>query len=189
MTYWRSSCPKVFYEKGVLRNFADFRSSLPEVFYKKGVLRNYAKFTGKHVCQRLFFNKVADLRPATLLKKSLWPKVCNFIKKESLPQVFSCEFCEISRNTFFTEHLRRLLLKFQNFWEHLFGKSSANSCFCIVWVHCVCPVSSQMKLVKTYAKTFSSHVQSRLIYFLWSNFLIQLLPNISCFLIVLKSNL
>ena len=31
---------------------------------------------------------------------------CNFIKKETLAQVFSCEFCEISKNTFFTEHLR-----------------------------------------------------------------------------------
>ena len=31
---------------------------------------------------------------------------CNFIKKESLAQVFSCEFCEISKNTFLTEHLR-----------------------------------------------------------------------------------
>ena len=30
---------------------------------------------------------------------------CNFIKKETLAQVFSCEFCEIFRNTFFTEHL------------------------------------------------------------------------------------
>ena len=29
-----------------------------------------------------------------------------FIKKESLTQVFSCEFCEISKNTFFTEHFR-----------------------------------------------------------------------------------
>ena len=28
----------------------------PEVFYKKGVLRNFAKFTGKHLCQRVFFN-------------------------------------------------------------------------------------------------------------------------------------
>ena len=29
----------------------------------------------------------------------------NFIKKETLEQVFSCEFCEISKNTVFTEHL------------------------------------------------------------------------------------
>ena len=25
---------------------------------------------------------------------------CNFIKKETLAQVFSCEFCEIFKNTF-----------------------------------------------------------------------------------------
>ena len=31
-------------------------------------------------------------------------QACNFIKKESLAQVFSCEFCEIFKNTFFTEH-------------------------------------------------------------------------------------
>ena len=38
---------------------------------KKGVLRNFAKFTGKHLCQSLFFNKVAglSLMPATLLKR------------------------------------------------------------------------------------------------------------------------
>ena len=34
------------------------------------------------------------------------PEACNFIKKETLGQVFSCEFCEIFKNTFFTEHLQ-----------------------------------------------------------------------------------
>ena len=34
------------------------------------------------------------------------PQACNFIKKETLAQVLSCEFCEISKNTFFTEHAR-----------------------------------------------------------------------------------
>ena len=34
----------------------------------------------------------------------------NFIKKETLVQEFYCEFCEISKNTFFIEHLRWLLL-------------------------------------------------------------------------------
>ena len=33
------------------------------------------------------------------------PEACNFIKKEALAQVFSCEYCEIFRNTFFIEHL------------------------------------------------------------------------------------
>ena len=48
---------------------------------KKGVLRNVTKFTGKHLCQRLVFNKVAGLRPATSLKKRLWRRCfpVNFV--------------------------------------------------------------------------------------------------------------
>ena len=38
---------------------------------RKGVLRNFAKLTGKHLCQDVFFNKVAGLKPTTLLKKRL----------------------------------------------------------------------------------------------------------------------
>ena len=53
-------------------NAIKHRSIRPEVFCKKGVLRNFAKFARKHLCQSLFFNKVAGLRPATLLKKRLW---------------------------------------------------------------------------------------------------------------------
>ena len=34
-------------------------------------------------------------------------KTCNFIKKETLAQVFSCEFCKTSKNTF--SYRRRLL--------------------------------------------------------------------------------
>ena len=59
---------------------------------KKGVLKNLAKLTREHLCQSLFFNKVADLRTAALLKKTL-------------TQLFFCEFCEIFKNIFFTEHL------------------------------------------------------------------------------------
>ena len=35
----------------------------------------------------------------------LRPEACNFIKKDTLVQVFSCELCEIVKNTFFTEHI------------------------------------------------------------------------------------
>ena len=63
------------------------RCSHPEMFCRKGVLENFAKSTGNHLCQSLFFNKVAG-------------GACNFIKKETLAQVFSCKFCEISKNTF-----------------------------------------------------------------------------------------
>ena len=65
-----------------------YRSSRPELFCKKGVFRNFAKLTGKHLCQSLFFNEVVG-------------QACNFIKKETLAQMFSCEFCEISNNTVF----------------------------------------------------------------------------------------
>ena len=39
---------------------------------KKSVAENFAKFTGKHLFQSLFFNKVAYLRPAGLTKKGRW---------------------------------------------------------------------------------------------------------------------
>ena len=45
-------------------------SSHPEVVCKKGVLRNFAKFVGKHLCKSLFFDKVAGLGKATLLKSA-----------------------------------------------------------------------------------------------------------------------
>ena len=35
-----------------------YESTHPEVFCKKGDLRNFAIFTGKHLTQSLFFNKV-----------------------------------------------------------------------------------------------------------------------------------
>ena len=61
---------------------------------KKGILRNSAKFTGKHLSQNLFFNKVAGWSLATLLKKGFWHRK------------FSCEFNNISKNKFSTEHLQ-----------------------------------------------------------------------------------
>ena len=38
------------------------------MFCEKGVLKNLVKFTGKHLCQSLFFSNVADQMPAPLLK-------------------------------------------------------------------------------------------------------------------------
>ena len=77
----------------------------PEAFCKKMYSWKFYKIHRKTPVPETFFNKVAGLRLATLLKKRLWPQACNFIKKEALVQVFSCEFCEISKNAFFTEHI------------------------------------------------------------------------------------
>ena len=57
-----------------LKRLQRIRSSYQRCFIIKGVLRNFSKFTGKQLCQSLFFNKVAGVRPATLLRKRLWQR-------------------------------------------------------------------------------------------------------------------
>ena len=69
---------------------------------KKGVLRNFTKFTGKHLCQSLFFNKVAVLRPANLLKKGLWQSC------------FPVNFAKFRRTHFLQNTSGRLLLRVLN---------------------------------------------------------------------------
>ena len=51
--------------------------------------------------------KFVKRKPPQLRKKIIQkkPEAWNFINKETLAQVFSCEFCEISKNAFFTERL------------------------------------------------------------------------------------
>ena len=72
---------------------SSFRSNHQRCSIQKGVFRNFTKFTGKNLCQGLFFNNVAGLRPATLLKKRLWHRCFPVNFKKFL-------------KTFFIEHLR-----------------------------------------------------------------------------------
>ena len=92
---------------------------------------------GEHLCQSLYFNKAAALRPATLLKKRLWH------------WCFPVEFVKFLRTPFLTEHLQWLLLRVPNFvsvpqfvlsrapqipWkkhtsEHLFDRGVPSGCF------------------------------------------------------------
>ena len=65
---------------------------------KKGVLRNFTKFTGKHLSQCLFFNKVAALRSATLLTNRLWHRC------------FSVNFAKFLKTPFLENTSGRLLL-------------------------------------------------------------------------------
>ena len=45
------------------------RSSHQRCSVRKGFLKNFAKSRGKHLCQVLFFNKIAGPKPDALLKK------------------------------------------------------------------------------------------------------------------------
>ena len=69
------------------------RSSHQRCSIKKSPLKNFPKFTGKH-CAKVSF-----------LIIKLQTKACDFIEKETLAVVFSCEFCKNFKSTFFTEHL------------------------------------------------------------------------------------
>ena len=44
-----------------------------KVVPKKVVLKNFSKLTVKHLSLSAFFNKVAGLQAASLLKERLWP--------------------------------------------------------------------------------------------------------------------
>ena len=72
--------------KGVFSILSNiYRSSCLQIFFRIGALKNFAIFTGKQLCWRLFL-------------------------KETPAKVFSCEFCEIVRNSVFIEYLWWLLL-------------------------------------------------------------------------------
>ena len=61
-------------------NSPNYRNNHQRRSIKIGVLKIFTKFTGKHLRQSLFFNKVAGLRPATLSKKRLWCFPVNSVK-------------------------------------------------------------------------------------------------------------
>ena len=79
-----------------------------------GVLKNFAQFTEKHLRQSLFFNKVAGLSLATLLKKRLWRRCfpVNFVRFLRTP------FLHISS-------VRLLLDRIKCVWQNL-------RCMCLV---------------------------------------------------------
>ena len=93
----RSFCKQLFrgcqcHQKSLFETanlFENTQKQPPEVFYEKRCSQKFNKIHRKHLCQSPFFK----------------PQACNFIKKETPAEVFSREFCEISKNIFFIEHL------------------------------------------------------------------------------------
>ena len=86
-----------FWWKGFtfLKNKSHYRSSHRRCSERKGVLSNFAKFTGKHLCQSLFFNEVAGLR--------LW-------KERPWYRCFHVNFVKFRRTFFLQSNSGRLLL-------------------------------------------------------------------------------
>ena len=90
-----------------MKQYLIVKSSHRRCSVRAGVLRNFSKFTGKRLFQSLS------------------------IKKDTLAQAFSGEFCEISKNNFFTEHAWPtasvlcwfcFTLDFQTSFEYIFTK-------------------------------------------------------------------
>ena len=78
--------------------FIMYRSSHRRWSAEKGVLTNLAKFTAKHLCQSLFFNKVAGL------------EAYNFIKKRHWHRCFPVNFAKFLRTPFLQNTSGRLIL-------------------------------------------------------------------------------
>ena len=106
MNYWvwtlLSFCKKLTVKDNMCQlNHKDavIRSSHQRGSIIKGVPRNFTKSTGT-TCARVSF-------------------LINYIKKETLTQVFSCGFCEISKTSFYrTRHSGWLLLIYVMIKDH-----------------------------------------------------------------------
>ena len=114
----RSSHPEVFLGKDALKICSKFteehpcRSVISIKLYSKNILLFVSSFscTFWHV---LFYKQKQSSRGVLIKEVFLEisqnlpespcarPQDCNFIKKETLAQVFSYKFCEICKNTFF----------------------------------------------------------------------------------------
>ena len=105
-----SSCCHVFHGP----RFSGSRVFKVPVFQGPGFLRS--RFFRVQVFQvpvfsgsRFFWVRVQGLGPGFRSSQSCWPETCNFIKKETLTELLSCDFCEIFKNIFFQNTSGRLL--------------------------------------------------------------------------------
>ena len=91
---------------------------------KEGVFKKIAKSRRKHI----------------VIVIELQASACNFIKKETLTRVFSCEFSEILKNNFFTEQKSKdFLIPLSNASKDLCDKRplwpSTNDLYAITYRH------------------------------------------------------
>ena len=74
---------------------------------RSGEIRSDPKQSPRSILPKRGSNKFRKIHKKAPVPESLFllklpqPQTCNFIKKETLAQVFSCEFYEICKSTFF----------------------------------------------------------------------------------------
>ena len=126
-------------------------SGCREGFCKNEVLENFPKLKGKHLCQSLFFNKVAGLKcflwifieerlpffknayiiyrtSLVAASDSFRFPTSNFNKRKTSVKMFLCEFSKILKNIFRQKHLQMTvscgyLWILRIFSDHLFYKA------------------------------------------------------------------
>ena len=76
--------------------------------------------------KKVFLEISQNSQENTCARDSFLIKLQTLLKKESLAQVFSCEFWKISKNNFFTEHIRTTAAK-NSLKNDRFDKSSMNN--------------------------------------------------------------
>ena len=112
-TLWNTSERLLLYTPYTCRVLIELIQRKLDFFYNNEYKVSRIGFTSSH--RRCSIKKVAfpvisknsqenSCARVTFLIK-LKASACNFIKKETLAQVLSCEFCKIFKNTLFAEHL------------------------------------------------------------------------------------
>ena len=92
-----------YFQKTANFRLITLRSTRTEMLSNKAAFKTLSKLTEKHLCQSLFFNQVSELinlHFVFCLSQCYIHKTWNFIKKGTLTQVFSCDFCIISKKNF-----------------------------------------------------------------------------------------
>ena len=88
-----------------MNEFICSRSSHRRYSVRKGVLRNFTKFTGKHLCQSLFFNKVAACRFIT--KNTFFTEYTRPTTSATLKVSFYLCFRALSPTTYYRRDERQ----------------------------------------------------------------------------------
>ena len=96
MTHFISPWKMINLLQDVLTNFS-------QSFKKRDVISFTSKVSNVDLSTK--FRKIHRKTPKPEPLFNKLAEACNFIKKKTLAEIFFCEYCEISKNALFTEHL------------------------------------------------------------------------------------